>query len=195
MGDIKTSYYVANELKRMKIPFTLIKTGDPVPEYISAVILCGMVPLHAYKSAVSYDGNTRRTVLKALSISAGKERFELAVVGIDPGESTGIVIIANSELLEAYTIKGLSLRQEISEIIESVPAKKFLFRIGKGFISKDIIAHLRDNPCVRLEFVSEVKRKPPPMFLKKRLRKDEKSALLIALSSKDYVKSDWGNSD
>lgn len=187
--DIKISYDVITELKRMKIPFTLIKAGDPVPEHISALILCGLVPLQGYRAAVSYDGNTRRTVLRAISASTGREQFELVVVGVDPGECAGLAIIADGELLEAYTIKGLSLKQELQEVIKIFPAKRLLFRIGKGIISEEIIARLRDDPRVRLEFVAEVKRKLPPMFLRKGLRKDAKSALIIALSGKGYSNS------
>ena len=189
VDNIKTSYDVIRELKRIKIPFTLIKVGDPVPVHISALILCEMVPLQGYKAAVSYDGNARRTVLRAMGASAGRERFGLVVVGIDPGECTGIAIIADGELLEAYTVKGPSLKQEVQEVIEIFPAERFLFRIGQGRVSEEIIARLRRDPRVRLEFVVEVKRKLPPMFLRKGLRKDAKSALIIALSGKGYDSS------
>lgn len=189
VDNIKTSYDVIRELKRMKIPFTLIKAGDPIPDHISALILCGRVPVQGYKRAVNYDGNARRTVLRAMSASAGRERFGVVAVGVDPGECTGMAIIADGELLEAYTVKGLSLKQEVQEVIESFPAERFLFRIGKGSISEEIIARLRGDPRVRLEFVVETKRKLPPIFLRKGLRKDAKSALIIALSGKNYGKS------
>ncbi|MDD1764412.1 MAG: hypothetical protein LUQ46_00160, partial [Candidatus Methanomethyliaceae archaeon] len=83
----------------------------------------------------------------------------------------------------------LALKQEVQEVIEIFPAERFLFRIGQGRVSEEIIARLRRDPRVRLEFVVEVKRKLPPMFFRKGLRKDAKSALIIALSGKGYDSS------
>jgi uncharacterized protein (DUF433 family) len=180
--DIKTSYWVIRELKRMKIPFALIKAGDPIPDHISALILCGGIPPQGYKMAVSYDGNARRTVLKAMSASAGKERFGLVVVGIDPGDCTGVAIIADGELVEAYTVDRLVLKEEIQEILEEYPAERLLFRIGRGSISNEVLARLQGEPRVRTEFVVETKKTLPPKFLRKGLKKDAKSALIIAIS-------------
>lgn len=186
IDDIKTSYGVIRELKRMKIPFALLKAEDPVPDHISALILCGATSKRTSKKAVSYDGNARSTVLRAMSASVGKERFGIVVVGIDPGDCTGVAIIADGELLEAYTVNGLALKREIQEIIERCPAEKFLFKIGKGSVSDEIVTRLQEDPRLRLEFVVETKKKLPPMFLRKGLRKDAKSALIIAISGKGY---------
>jgi uncharacterized protein (DUF433 family) len=182
IDNIKTSYGVIRELKRMKIPFALIKAGDPIPDHISALILCGGIPPQGYKMAVSYDGNAKRTVLKAMSASAGKERFELVVVGIDPGDCTGVAIIADGELVEAYTVDRLILKQEVEEILEDYPAERFLFRIGRGSVSDEAIVKLQEDPRVRMEFVVETKKTLPPKFLRKGLKKDAKSALIIATS-------------
>jgi hypothetical protein len=183
VDDIKTSYGVIEELKRRSIPFLLLKAGEAVPAHISAVIVCGTSRSGFERRAVLYDGDAKSTVLRALSLAAGRETFRLVVVGIDPGESTGIAIIGDGELLEAYAVRSLSLEEELGKILDTFSAARFLFRIGKGCVSEQAFRRLKEDPRCRVVFVPETKMTLPPIFSKKGLKRDARSALIIALTA------------
>jgi hypothetical protein len=107
------------------------------------------------------------------------------VVGVDPGESTGIAVIADGDFLEGYTVAKSLAGEEAKMILASYPASNFLFRIGKGRVGRDLLAALRSDPRATIEFVRETKMEVPTVYRRKGMRKDVKSALIIALTSKD----------
>jgi len=185
VDDIKASYRVIRELKAKRIPFVLLKPGEQVPDHVTALIICGDSDAGVQYRGVSYNGDARNTVLRAISLSKGGEGFELVVVGVDPGESTGIAVIADGDFLEGYTVAKSLAGEEAKMILASYPASNFLFRIGKGRVGRDLLAALRSDPRATIEFVRETKMEVPTVYRRKGMRKDVKSALIIALTSKD----------
>ncbi len=179
-GNIKYSYLIMRELKRLKIPFELLGEGEPLPPHLSAIISCS--PRRGCGKVVVFDGDARSTVLRALSASTGRERFREVVVGIDPGESTGVAIIADGGFVETYVVARERLGEEAGKILETYPAERFLFRVGRGRSAGDLIPKLRLDPRARVELVEETRTELPPAFRRRGLRKDAKSALAIALS-------------
>jgi hypothetical protein len=185
VDDIKASYRVIRELKAKKIAFVLLKPGEQVPDYVTAVIICGDADGGVQYRGVSYNGDARNTVLRAISLSRGREGFELVVVGVDPGESTGIAVIADGDFFEGYSVAKILAGEEIKMILSSYPASNFLFRIGKGRVGRDLLSALRSDPRAVIEFVTETKMEIPVVYRRKGMKKDVKSALIIALTSKD----------
>jgi hypothetical protein len=185
VDDIKASYRVIRELKVKRIPFVLLKPGEQPPDHVTALIMCGDTDSSAQDKVVWYNGDARNTVLRAISLSNGRDGFELVVVGVDPGESTGIAVIADGDFLEGYTVAKILAAEEAKKILAAYPASNFLFRIGKGRVSKDLLATVRSDPRARIEFVIETKMEIPVVYRRKGMRKDVKSALVIALTSKD----------
>ena len=188
VGDIKSSYDVIRELKLRSIPFILLKEGEPVPNHVSAIILCGAKYGGAYERAVIYDSNPRRTVLKALSVATGREKFKLVVIGLDPGQSTGIAVIGDGELLEAYAVPSSDLNRELDKIFSTYEAERFLFRVGTGRRSDSALERISMDPRASVELVPEFKNWLPHVFKRKGLKRDVKSALVIALTA--YAKGD-----
>jgi hypothetical protein len=183
VGDIKSSYGVIRELKNRSIPFILLREGEPVPGYVSAVILCGAVAASSYEKAIHCDASPRRTVLRALSAAAGRERFRLVVVGLDPGESTGIAVIGDGELLEAYAVQSSDLEGELDKIFGTYDAEKFLFRVGTGRKSDRALERIKMDPRASVELVPESRTGLPHAFRRRGLKRDVKSALIIALTA------------
>lgn len=185
VDDIKASYRVIRELKAKRIPFVLLKPGEQVPDHVTALIRCGNSDADVQDKEVRYNGDARNTVLRAISLSNGREGFDLVVVGIDPGESTGIAVIADGDFLEGYTVAKILAGKEVEMIFAEYPASNFLFRIGKGRVGRDLLAAVRSDPRAAVEFVAETKKEVPVVYRRKGMRKDVKSALIIALTSKD----------
>jgi hypothetical protein len=185
VNDIKASYSVIRELKAKRIPFVLLKPGEQAPNHVTASIICGDADSSVQDKEVRYNGDARNTVLRAISLSKGREEFELVVVGVDPGESTGIAVIADGDFLEGYTVEKTLAEDEVKMILDAYPASNFLFRIGKGRVGRDLLATVRGDPRAVIEFVTETKMEIPVVYRRKGMRKDVKSALIIALTSKD----------
>jgi len=183
VGDIKTSYGLVKELKRVGIPFVLLKEDDAVPAHVSATIVSDPKPGEVSPPQVAYDGDPRRTVLRALSASMGRERFWQVVVGIDPGESAGVAVIADGELVEAFAVAGERLWAIVWEILRTYDAEEFTLKLGRGRVDGAVISRLKDSG-IAVERVEDVERALPRAYRRKWMRKDAKSALKIALSSR-----------
>ncbi|MEM4406880.1 MAG: hypothetical protein QXS68_07520 [Candidatus Methanomethylicaceae archaeon] len=186
MENIKASYDLIEEMKRMKIPFVLLDPNEPVPEFVGAVIAFHGETDKELKRVV-YDGNPRRTVLRALCFSnpsniSKKDYFDVVVIGLDPGRRTGIAILADGELIEAYTVSEEGLEREINKILEDYPTYFILFRIGKGKVPEGAILQMKKSGRAKVEFVHETKMSLPTKYSIKGLPKDARSALIIALS-------------
>ncbi len=181
MENIKASYDLIRELQRMRLPFVLLRPDETIPEYVDAVISFQAAKRNQNNVAV-YDGNARRTILRALSLSKGKEYFDDVVIGVDPGKRAGLAILAEGELIEAYTVAEGGLERELRGILEYYPARSFIFRIGKGRVPEEAILQIKKDSRAKIGFVCEAKMSIPPKYRTKGLRKDAKSALMIALS-------------
>jgi hypothetical protein len=183
VGDIKTSYALMRELRRVGISFVLLKDGEPVPPHVSATIVDKASAATEAPCQVTYDGNPRKTVLRALSASMGRVRFGQVVVGIDPGESSGVAVIADGELVEVFTISGARLWAVVWDILEAYDAEEFALKLGRGRGDGGVISRLKE--CgVAVRRVEDVERALPRAYRRKWMRKDAKSALKIALSSR-----------
>lgn len=182
VGDIKTSYGLMREMKRLGIPFVLLREGEEGPPHIAATIV-GPRAKGGRPPLVAYDGDPRRTVLRALSASMGRERFGQVVVGIDPGESAGVAVIADGELLEAFAITGDRLWAAVWGIIKAYDADEFTIKLGRGMVDPEELSRLKELG-IEVRRVEDVEKTLPRSYRRKWMRKDAKSALKIALSSK-----------
>ncbi|MBC7112578.1 MAG: hypothetical protein H5T34_00915 [Candidatus Methanomethyliales bacterium] len=184
--DIKASYDIVKEMKRMRVPFVLLDPNEPIPEFVGAVISFHASGDKGTKQVI-YNGNARRTVLRALCVSnplkvSRNELFDFVVIGIDPGRRTGIAILADGELIEAYTVSEDELEREIAKILEDYPTHSIVFRIGKGIVPEKVILQIKKDDRAKVEFVHEAKMVLPTKYKIKGLPKDARSALIIALS-------------
>lgn len=179
MDDIKASYEIAKVLRTLKIPFVLLKKGDSIPNNVCAFI--SREKSHD-RRAVLYEGNAKKAVLKAISVCKGRECFEEVVIGIDPGSRVGMVVLADGDLMEARAFLSYKLEEVVKSVLMDYPAKSFIFKIGKGEISQEVISIIKEDVRARVEFVDEEKLPIPPKYRIKGMKRDLKSALIIALS-------------
>lgn len=179
MDDIKTSYEIVKVLKMLNIPFVFLKKSESIPNNVCAIISSEKLN---NKRTIFYEGNAKKTVLKAISICKGRENFEEVIVGIDPGNRVGIVVLADGNLIEAKIVLNCKLEEFIKSILMDYPANSFVFKIGKGQIPKEVLSIINNDVRAKMEFVEEVKLPIPPKYKVKGMKKDLKSALIIALS-------------
>jgi hypothetical protein len=104
-------------------------------------------------------------------------------VGVDPGESAGVAVIADGELVEAFTIAGGRLWAAVWEILGAYDAEEFTLKLGRGRVDGEVVSMLKERG-VAVRRVEDVEKALPRAYRRKWMRKDAKSALKIALSSR-----------
>lgn len=99
----KAYYLFANELRNRKIPFISLIPGEPIPVGIKAVLTTQsekhLIP-NDKTLACDDNVNPESLITQALQIINGKERYEKLVVGIDPGETIGIAVLADGRTVD-----------------------------------------------------------------------------------------------
>ncbi|MGC9166752.1 MAG: hypothetical protein ACP5GR_03770 [Thermoplasmata archaeon] len=83
------------------------------------------------------ESDPERAVRRALSYLYGKEKFDEIIIGIDPGERTGVVVLGDGYMLEGFEITSPNkVRSIIDKIYRDYSPSKFLIKIGGGDIHR-----------------------------------------------------------
>jgi hypothetical protein len=187
--DGKAYFLIVNELMRRNILFFSLVPGKPVPVWIKLVITTekerGLVD---HDSVIVFDplvelecfGNT---VVKLLQ---GKVGYEKVVVGVDPGEVFGLVVLGDA--LAIYRENCFSVKEVMDKIISAlknvgVSSSTVTVRIGNGVpVYLELLRELdRVLPVeVTLEIVGESGTNRNIGFGRRRGLRDIVSAIRIA---------------
>jgi hypothetical protein len=184
----KAYFLLVNELKERNIDFLSIVPGEAVPAEAKVVITTEK-PLIRHEKVLVYDAATEpnAVVNEAVKVLEGKESYEKIVIGIDPGEVTGLAVVADGKVNQTKACFNLQeITSEIDVIIKNVnlAATRVSVKIGNGVpIHKEMMAALDSvlPPEVVLEVVSEAGTdKPAKKGKHRRGLRDIASAIRIA---------------
>jgi hypothetical protein len=160
----KAYFLLISELKERRIEFLSVVPGEPLPAEATVVITTEQEkPLIKHEKVLVYDADTEPSavVSEAVKILQGKEAYEKIVVGIDPGEVTGLAVIADGKVNQ--TKACLNTHEVVSEVKTMIKNVNFVVtvvvvKIGNGIpLYKTLLAEL-DSALpseVVLEIVSE----------------------------------------
>ena len=160
----KAYFLIVNELREQNIPFISLVPGEPVPEEVKVVITTEKekhLVKHEKILTFSNEGELDNLVDEVKIILQGKEAYEKIVIGIDPGEATGLAVIADGKVIEEG---NCFISQEVvNSIIKSIRNVNFSLtsvsvKIGNGVpVYKELLEALDDvlPPEVVLEVVGE----------------------------------------
>ena len=186
----KAYFLLISELKERNINFLSIVPGDSVPLEAKAVITTEKErPLISHEKVLIYDETTDpvAVVNEAVKILQGKESYDKIVVGIDPGEVTGLATLADGKIIHTKVcLSMIEIQKEVKSTIDNVDltVTKVAVKIGNGVPRyKELLANLNSNlPSeVILEVVSEAgTNKPYRMDKHRRGLRDISSAISIA---------------
>ena len=160
----KSYYQLVNELKRKGIPFLSLKPWDPIPLNIKVVITTKKerhLVTHPTVLIFDYESNPTSAIDEVILSSQGKRNYEKVVVGVDPGETYGVAVLGDDNILE--TLVCSSLKEVVTIILDGskrFPATVSLVKVGDGAPAhtKDLL-HSLDEVLPQettLEVVSEV---------------------------------------
>ncbi|MCD6469679.1 hypothetical protein J7L29_02640 [Candidatus Bathyarchaeota archaeon] len=144
----KAYYKLVNELKNRNILFLSLVPGDPIPPWIKVVITTEKErSLIEHDRVLTYDAEAdpSSVVGEALRISMSKEIYEELVIGIDPGKTFGVAVLADGRILK--TSEGLTMEKTIEMVLDELrnnPSKNKIIRVGRGVpeIAEKIVKRL-----------------------------------------------------
>jgi hypothetical protein len=162
----KDYYLVVNELKRRNTRFLSLTPYEPVPIEIEVVITTEKEkPLIRHHRIFAFqDGMRAETLInEALRIIQGKGFFEKITIGVDPGEVSGLAVLADGKVVE--TGNCFSIEETLGKIadivrdFEGTRVASISVKIGDGVPRcKDNLLRILDEALptsVSLESVSE----------------------------------------
>jgi hypothetical protein len=162
----KAYYLIVTELRKRNIPFTSVTPYETIPADVK-VVLTTVKEKHLinHEKILVYDEkmDVQAMVTKALQIAEGKGSCEKLVIGIDPGEATGLAVLADGKVVMTETCSGVGeTLKKIENIIgsfERAPTSSVFVKVGDGVPScrRELLQAL-DNALpqdVMLESVSE----------------------------------------
>jgi hypothetical protein len=132
----KAYYKLVRELKRRSVSFLSLTPRDPIPLTIKAVITTETERhLVKHPNVLVFNEETDATpvVDEAIKTVQGKKNFEKIVVGVDPGETFGLAILGDGNVLETFTCS--SSEETVSTVLrmlEKPQSITSIVRIGKG---------------------------------------------------------------
>jgi hypothetical protein len=160
----KAYFHLVSMLKEKNVPFFTLITGEPVPAEVKIVLTTEKEKpkINHGKILVFTSEKELDSLMNALTIGLqGKERYERVIVGIDPGEVTGVAVIADGKIIDKANC--LSVREvviKLKSILKNVNLSATIvkIKIGNGVPAYKELIEALDNtlpPKVVLEVVSE----------------------------------------
>jgi hypothetical protein len=160
----KAYFLLINELKEKNIEFLSIVPGEHVPAESKVVITTQKEkPLITHEKVLIYDAamEPSRVVNEAVKVLEGKKSYEKIVIGIDPGDVTGLAVVADGKVNQTKVCFNIhEVMKEVSAIIKNVnlAVTRVSVKIGNGVpVYKEMLDTL-DSALpseVSLEVVSE----------------------------------------
>ena len=145
----KEYYSLVTELKRRKLFFISLVPGDPIPPSTRVVVTTNEEKsLIEHPNILTYEHTVDPSNLmnEAIRIIRSKNLYEKVVIGVDPGKTFGIAVIADGQTLK--TEDGLGLEKTVDTILTELkqnPGKTQKIKIGSGVpeLAEELIRRLR----------------------------------------------------
>lgn len=135
----KPYYLIVNELRKRTIPFLSLKPSEPIPIGIKVVMTTEREKhlINHEKVLVYEDGvDIEAMINSALQTIQGKGSYEKLVIGVDPGETLGLAVLADGKVIE--TENCFSVEETLERIVEvlrslrNTPIATVSVKVGDG---------------------------------------------------------------
>ena len=156
-------YILVDELKKRGITFLSLRPWDSIPFDVKVVLTTEKERAsikHPNIVILKNESDSAIIVDEAIRIVRGKKDYDKVVIGVDPGETFGIAILGDGNVLETFYCSSLEETQKvISENLERVGSSVKVVKIGDGAptYTKKMLGLLDEYlpKGVRIEIVSE----------------------------------------
>jgi hypothetical protein len=131
--DFNFFYDIVQILKRSGESFISLGFNDAIPISVGVIITTKREKGLVNFPKVVTSKDPKHAVNLALSILKGGERFDLAIVGVDPGPRPGMAVIADGKfILKKLVQSPEKVSDEISDMISYIGFSQLMVRIGHG---------------------------------------------------------------
>jgi len=193
-------YKIVKALRKFNIPFVSVLPQEEFSQEIKVVLTSefeSSIINHRNKIIV-FEDKINEAIFKAICAAKSKKCFNQLIFGIDPGETCGLVVLADGELIAYKLFKNVENLISYMNLFSSFPCKTLIIKVGTGsreHLNKFLMAIKSTNLSkFKLELVNE--KSSLPSFVKDfNLQSDIKSAYGIALSRGKSIKVAEGFKD
>jgi len=158
----KAYYKLVNELKSRGLAFLSLKPWDSMPLDIEVVITTEKEHnLVKHPKVLFYEDNVDSAIIidEAVRLIQGKKNYERVVVGIDPGETFGVAILGDGNVIETFSCSSSEeIVKAILQAFGKTPTSINVVKVGDAPIYTKELLHLLDDALpenVTIEVVSE----------------------------------------
>lgn len=158
----KTYYNLVTELKNRGLSFLSLRPWDTMPLDVDVIITTEKEhDLVKHPKVLIYEDNMDPTIIidEAVRFIQGKKNYEKVVVGIDPGETFGVAILGDGNVIEAFSCSSSKeLVEAIIKAFRKIPTSVNVVKVGNAPIYTKELLHLLDDALpehVPIEIVSE----------------------------------------
>jgi len=185
----KAYYKLVKELKGRNLPFLSLTPRDHIPLDIKIVITT-QEERHFIKHpdilVFKDESDAAAIVDEAIRVAQGKRNYDRVVIGVDPGKTFGVAVLADGNILETYTCSDLEeTKSTILKALDRAPATMTTIKIGNGapLYAKELL-YLLDEAIPKGVVIETVSEAGTSRFVKgtihRRGAKDLMSAMKIA---------------
>lgn len=158
----KAYYKLVSELKNRGIAFLSLKPWDPMPLDINVVITtekeCNLVK---HPKVLVYEDSADPVAIidEAVRLIQGKKSYEKVVAGIDPGETFGVAILGDGNIIETFSCPSSEeVVEAILKAFRKIPTSTNIVKVGDAPIYTKKLLPLLDDVLpenATIEIVSE----------------------------------------
>jgi len=158
----KAYYKLVNELKNRRLDFISLKPWDSMPLDIDIVITTEKERNFVkHPKVLIYEDNVEPAAIidETVRLIQGKKSYEKVVVGIDPGETFGVAILGDGNIIETFSCS--SSEETVKAILHAfrrIPTSVNVVKVGDApTYTKELLRLLDDDlpENVTIEIVSE----------------------------------------
>jgi len=158
----KAYYKLVNELKNRGLAFLSLKPWDPMPLDVDVVITTEKERnLVKHPKVLIYEDSVDSAIIidEAVRLIQGKKSYERVIVGIDPGETFGVAVLGDGNVIETFSCSSSEeLVKALLQVFRKIPTSINVVKVGDAPIyAKELLPLLDDSlpENVTIEIVSE----------------------------------------
>lgn len=126
-------YELSRGLKEMNISFTALPLGAKIPNNMGVVITTKEEESKIRFPKKVIFSSIQETIIKAIQIASGKESYSQLIIGIDPGQKPGVVVIGDCRVINASNADSPEgVAKFVKQNIKSYACEDVRIKIGCG---------------------------------------------------------------
>ena len=134
--DFSLYQSVISEIRSRNLKIATFRVGEEIPVHIGVVITTepetGAIDFDPDHTVVASPAERADAIVDRAIMKLRNIKDVSIIIGIDPGERTGVAVLAETTVLSTYCVPMAEVYQTVLRIMESVHLEHVIIRIGHG---------------------------------------------------------------